>query len=114
MRPFLPLLLVVTLGALLARQLWELPRRVASLAEEAAEAEGQASLEDAELFDAAHAAGLIDTADDGRLLLAPADLALAQSSPPRSSGAALSSTPIPRHCPIPSPRSWLRPCCLAR
>lgn len=85
MRPFLPLLLVVGLGGLLAWQLWELPQRVALLDEEAAEAKGLA-LEDAELFDAARAAGLIDTADDGRLFPAPPDLALTRQAEALAAG----------------------------
>ena len=85
MRPFLPILLVAGLGGLLAWQLWNLPQRVALLDEEATETLGVA-LEDAELFDAARAAGLIDAVGDGRLLPAPPDLALMREAEALASG----------------------------
>ena len=90
MRPFLPILLVVGLGGLLAWQLWDLPQRVTLLNEEAAGSEGLA-LEDAELFDAASAAGLIDAVDDGRLLPAPPDLALTRQAEALAAG----TEPVP-------------------
>lgn len=84
-RPFIPLVLVIALGALLAWQLWLLPQRLASLNADAVASEG-VLLEDAELFDAAWRGGFIDKDADGRLLLAPADLALSQEAKARAAG----------------------------
>jgi cell division protein FtsI/penicillin-binding protein 2 len=81
---------MISLGGLLAWRLWQLPERVASLHEEATLSE-DVLLEDAELFNAARDAGLIDDADDGRLLPAPADLALSREAEARAAGRA----PVP-------------------
>ena len=84
LRPLISILLVLALGALLAQRLWDLPSSVAEL-RQAAAASG-VPLEDGALFAAAQAAGLVETAADDRLLLAPEDLFLARRAAALAAG----------------------------